>query len=446
MSKKKNDHTGDLPPEMIKKIREQVEANAALSKKAERADIEIDILGLVVNEPFFGAVTRRMLKTKTSAIGTAGVGWDGEQLCFYWSPFFRAMLNDKETKGLLKHEVYHIVFEHIGARRREPHVLSNIAQDCAINSIIDEHELPSCGIIPGKMSGSGPLAEAISRFPKEKSAEWYFNRLVDDEEVRKHVEECEGKGENPMGSGGPNMDNHGLWDEMSDEEKAHVQAKVREALEAAVREADHSNGWGSVPSAIREHLRDLLSTQVDWRDLMKNFIGRTVQSHRRNSIKRINKRYPYIHPGTTRAYTARIFVAIDMSGSVSNEALELFFGELNNGAKKTEFIVAPFDTEIDEDNIFVWKKGQKVKAFRARCGGTDFNAPTKFINEQCRFGGPWAADGLLVLTDGQAPKPVPCKVRRAWVICPGDKLYFETDETLIQMEWPKDSKKHSGDY
>jgi predicted metal-dependent peptidase len=132
----------------------------------------------------------------------------------------------------------------------------------------------------------------------------------------------------------------------------------------------------------------------------------------------LNKKYPGIHSGFKRSYTASIAVYIDQSGSVSNEDLELLFGELGNLAKTTEFTTFHFDTEVDEDSETVWRGGRTPPPHRTRCGGTCFEAPIAHANKnQHRF------DGILILTDGYAPRPTtPCRLRRGWVITPGDAV------------------------
>jgi predicted metal-dependent peptidase len=178
----------------------------------------------------------------------------------------------------------------------------------------------------------------------------------------------------------------------------------------------------------------MISNVVDWKVVLRNFVGSVCRAQRTSTIKRINRRYPYIHPGTKKSYLPKLLVAIDMSGSVGNEALELFFGELNNLTRMVDITVAPFDTDIAEKDVFEWKKGQKVEPKRVRFGGTDFDAPTNYVNDP-KNRGKW--DGLLVLTDGMAPQPAPSRVKRGWVIAPENNLHFETHETVIALTHPK---------
>ena len=98
-------------------------------------------------------------------------------------------------------------------------------------------------------------------------------------------------------------------------------------------------------------------------------------------------------------------------------------------AKLAEFTVIPFDTDVAEDKIYVWKKNQNKAWERVLCGGTCFDAPTKYVNKQ-QF------DGHIVLTDMCAPKPVPSKCQRMWMTDAENARnpYFTTNERVIAIE------------
>ena len=150
---------------------------------------------------------------------------------------------------------------------------------------------------------------------------------------------------------------------------------------------------------------------------------------RRSTVRRINKRFPYIHPGKKIKRTAKFAVSIDQSGSVDDEMLAKFFSALDKLAKLASFTVVPFDTEVCEEHVFEWKKGKRYKAERVRYGGTDFDAPTRWVNER-NF------DGHIVLTDMMAPKPVTSKCKRLWVTTAqyADRPYFDTKELVLVVD------------
>ena len=84
------------------------------------------------------------------------------------------------------------------------------------------------------------------------------------------------------------------------------------------------------------------------------------------------------------------------------------FTWLNEFAKFATFTVVPFDDQVFEEKIYVWKKGDKRKRERVLCGGTNFDAPTRWVNSN-NF------DGHIVVTDMMAPKPIRSNCQRMWI-------------------------------
>jgi predicted metal-dependent peptidase len=146
-------------------------------------------------------------------------------------------------------------------------------------------------------------------------------------------------------------------------------------------------------------------------------------------VKRLNRRYPRIHSGKKVQRTARIAISVDQSGSVSDAMLAAFFTELNTLASLAEFTVVPFDTEVAVDNVFVWKKGQSKVWERVMCGGTCFDAPTRYVNNE-------GFDGHIVLTDMMAPKPIASDCQRMWMTTKeyAARPYFQTNERVIAID------------
>jgi predicted metal-dependent peptidase len=459
-----------------------------ISKKVSQAqvdafDLSSHLIRLMWDEPFFARVLRGIQKFKTKAIPTAGVLAKDGEVKFWWNPEFLAGLNAEEVKGLLKHECYHLIFDHTTTRRRDPHIIWNYATDLAINCLIDEKELPEGGLIPGKpfkqltpeqIKQMGQQAadryekvsQKIASFPKEKHSEWYFAELMKDPEVKDAIESREKMGGkslaealadgsvkidedgnlvdengNPVtivpGSGDDGMDSHAGWDQLDDEQREMVKGQIKQSLEDAVKKCDSTNAWGSVGSSMQKQLRKMISKEIPWQSVLKQFCGMTRRADRASSIRRIHRKYAGIHPGAFRDYKANIAVYLDQSGSVSDQDLELLASELEGLAKRVEFTLFNFDTSVDEKSERVLKKGRPVYLNRTRCGGTCFKCVQDHANKnKARF------DGYLVLTDGYAPNPKGSnKLKRGWVIVPTGELQFtkSSRDFLIAMK-PKPNK------
>ena len=205
--------------------------------------------------------------------------------------------------------------------------------------------------------------------------------------------------------------------------------RLKEVVRKAAEEASATNRWGSVSQATRKKVMKMLDTKVDWRKVLRFFVKSSQRANRSSSIKRINRRYAYVHPGRKANRVARVAVSVDQSGSVDDNMLALFFAELNKLAQIAEFTVIPFDTQVDESKVFVWKKGQTKLPERVLQGGTCFDAPTDYVNTE-------GFDGHIVLTDMCAPKPKPSKCQRMWMTTKehAGRNYFSTNERVVAVD------------
>ncbi len=384
---------------------------------------------LLMNEPFFAALSRRIDKRSTTSIPTAGVMVDPKtaQFVLMYNPDFFEKLPDVQKLGVLKHEFYHLVFEHVTGRKPEGGLtkIDNICMDLAINSHL-RGELPDMCCMPGV----APFEWA----PLGKTYEWYKANYPKQEENEDgeggegepgEGEPGEGSGEGQPGS----FDDHSGWGEVENTINEIAKERLKEGIKKAAQEASQAGSWGSVPSQCREDILQGLRSRIDWKKALRYFVKTTQRANKRSTVRRINKRFPYIHAGNKVQRTAKIAISIDQSGSVDDEMLGLFFDALDKLSKIATFTVVPFDTEVCEDHVYEWKKGQRHKKERVRYGGTCFNAPTKWVNER-KF------DGHIVLTDLCAPKPVNSKCKRMWITTKeyAARPYFDTKEIILSVD------------
>ena len=207
--------------------------------------------------------------------------------------------------------------------------------------------------------------------------------------------------------------------------------RLKQGMKEAANEASKSpNGWGSIGGDLKKEIIKKLESKVDWRKVLRYFIKTSQRANKSSTVRRINRRYAYIHPGKKIKRQAKIAIAIDQSGSVSSEMLENFFAELNKLSKLAAFTVVPFDTRVDEKLVYEWKKGKSHSAERVMCGGTCFDAPTEYVNKRGDF------DGVIILTDMEAPAPVACRAQRMWMTdaAGAARPYFQTRERVIAID------------
>ena len=439
---------------------------------------------LLLDEPFFAALSRRMDKRVLTSIPTAGVKLNADTARYelvYNPKWFEECIARREemgdkgaaryrwVKGTLIHEFMHIVLGHVAGRLPSDGMSMdwNIAGDLAINSDLmgadGDHMLPPECCFPTE----GPFAD----FEAGLSAEAYYKMIQkkreeeeDESDEGESSESGEGEGEGQGGEGdedgegqgsgsgdngeqgesegegsgsggsgqGQSFDDHSGWGgEGAEDQQAREIAneRMKEDIRKAAEEADKAGSWGTCSARTKQDIKEMLRTTVDWRAVLRYFCRTTVKANKRNTVRRLNKRYPFIHSGNKVTRYARLAVSIDQSGSVSDSMLSAFYAELNKLSKFVEFTVIPFDDQVFEDGVHVWKKGARFDKKRYCCGGTNFDAPTKFVNDG-NF------DGHIVLTDMYAPKPVSSRCPRIWMTDRhgASYPYFKTNERVIAVE------------
>lgn len=396
-------------------------------------EFDHDFLQVFMHQPFLGVISMEITKladegAPTAYMGARKVEKDYELTLGYNPDFFRS-LTDVERRGVICHELYHLVFQHVTRRTvadSRMQKLWNVATDMAINSIIGKQNLPTFCLFPGvrpvrkdqktgkvEDAGDKDLCDFIEKAPVHQAADFYFEKM---KEIVDKRPPGQGGGDGDPTGGMSTLDDHDGWGDIPQEIEEQLQERMRDLLEKAVKHADNnSQSWGNIPQEIQDQIRKMISREIDWRSVVRQFIGRCRSVERIGTVRRINKRAPYLLPGAKRKTHARFRCFIDQSGSMSDHDIAMLFGELEGLANETEIEVFHFDTEIDEKSRTTWKKGRPFpKAHRTRCGGTIFQAIADFCNRPSEKG---RTDGVIILTDGYADIMGPIfGARVLWVI------------------------------
>ena len=209
----------------------------------EPFDLNKHTARLLMDEPFFAALSRQIDKRASTAIPTAGVrvNPDTARLEMIYNPEFFANMPDDHKRGILLHEFYHLVFEHVGKRLPSEGMSErwNWCTDLAINGLLRRNLLPEFALYPGEGH--------FEHLPAGKSAEWYMANLTEEDmdKIKKEAqkEQGEGKGKpNPNGESMGSLDDHGEWGEAGAESDASTETeiakqRIKEALKKATEEA-----------------------------------------------------------------------------------------------------------------------------------------------------------------------------------------------------------------
>ncbi len=438
---------------------EKFEGKAKRGAVYRSTEFDSDFCKVYMDNAFLGIVTMEISKVADEGAPTAYMGArkmdkDYDLTLGYNPDFFRSLTSD-HRQGVIIHELYHMIFRHITNRTMADtryNQLWNVATDLAINSIIGRKRLPAFCLMPGvrptrtdpktgKVTDAGDkdLCDFIEKAPGLQAADYYFESL---KEIINNRKEKEEDGDGDQTGGLSTLDDHSGWGDIPAEIEEQLNDKMRDLLEKAVRHASNTDkSWGDIPHEIQEQLRKLLGREIDWRSIIKNFIGRCRSMERNSSITKMNMRMPWKLPGARRKTHANFACFIDQSGSMSDEDICMLFTELEGLAKETTIDVFHFDTEVDEKSKTTWKKNQPYPAHRTRCGGTDFNAVAAYCNRP-ENKGKWS--GVIILTDGYADVMGGITGAKVlWVITPsGTTSIVRPGDLVTQMKKDKGKFKN----
>ena len=197
-----------------------------------------------------------------------------------------------------------------------------------------------------------------------------------------------------------------LWDE--DE---LMSEKVNHEIETAQR----CNQWGSLGGDLRALIESTLVSKQNFRAILSQFRASILSSKRHLTRMRPNRRYGFDAMGSQYAYSTRLLVAVDVSGSVPDEDIKKFLAVINRFFKQgiESIEVIEFDSKITTEKPIALKQAANGIRVIGR-GGTNFQPAIDFYYEHEEY------DGLVFLTDGYAPTPTLPDDKRhkplAWIL------------------------------
>lgn len=215
-----------------------------------------------------------------------------------------------------------------------------------------------------------------------------------------------------------NLEDH-TWLQGDDDNSTDIGEALAEAAKELVNEAVDimgSESRGMMPARFTSQVERLNQpAKLNWQAILKKYVG-AVTAGKTKTRTRLNRRQPkrFDLSGTKESKTLKICVAIDTSGSMSDDYIAQIFREIFAiiSRKRFELTVIEFDMEIQ--SVYRVKTPDDLPNHVLGRGGTYFTPLIEYINERRYF-----RDALLIIfTDGYAEGsiPKPLTYRNLWVI------------------------------
>jgi len=344
-------------------------------------------IALLLKHPFFGNLaTRLKLVNADNWCPTAGT--DGRH--FFYNTKFIDSLTPKEAEFLFGHEVLHNVFEHMLVRsgNRNP-LVWNIAADYAVNQILVEQKI---GDMPTGKKGEN------KGFQDDKYKDWPAEKIYDDlykkskkalqklgKLIDEHIDWGKGDGKgNGSGKKGKNKNDKGSGKPVYT--KADLK-KIRDEIKEAMISAAQSTGAGNLPNAIQRLVKELTEPKMNWREIIQQQIMSTLKSDytwMRPSRKAWHT--SAILPGQNNDQMIDICLALDASGSISDQQCKEFLTEVKNimdQYKDFRIHLWTFDTSVFNPKVFTPDNANELLEYELGSGGgTEFECNWDYMKKE----------------------------------------------------------------
>jgi predicted metal-dependent peptidase len=336
-------------------------------------------IGLLLKAPFFGNMATRMqIICADDWCQTAAT--NGRN--FYYNTKFVEKLSVKKLEFLFAHEICHCVFDHFGRVGSRDRMLSNIAQDYAVNQILVDERI-----------GEKITEVQICYDSKYRGMAWeeIYDDLYDKAEkismpellkqlgdlLDEHIKEGDGQG-----GEGDEEGKKGNKPGMTKEEAQAIKDEIKQAMIQSAAAA----GAGKTPAGIQRMIKDLTEPKMNWRELVRQEIQSIVRND--YSFQRVNRKSMHsgaILPGMKEATTIDVAIAVDMSGSIGQEDASVFLGEIKGIMDQYEDFKINlwcFDTDIYNHKEITHDNSDDLSEYEPEGGGgTDFDVNFTFMQE-----------------------------------------------------------------
>ena len=378
---------------------------------------------LMLKEPYYGLFLIMLNKVWKDNIPTAGVSKNGINYQLAINPEFWESLSSDHRKGLLKHELLHIAFNHLGIFFSfSDRKLANIAMDMEINQYIDPSWLPEGGI-------------NIDDYPdlnldRKAGTRYYYDKL---KQAKEEKDQKGSSGDSGFDKLCDQMDNnqgvpdHSTWEEfedVSEVEKNLIDKQVQRILQEAQEQTLKKRG--TVPAEIKDRIviEEILKPKFDWRGYIRRFTGVSTKIFTKKIRRKENRRFSD-NPGLKIKMRQKMLLAIDTSGSVSNDELMEFMNEIYHLYKAgVDIVIMQCDTKITSIENY---KGKFELNVTGR-GGTDFDPVLDYYQEHREF------TSLIYFTDGECYTSKKPNKSILWVLSERSQLNESLPGRVIKLE------------
>ena len=266
----------------------------------------------------------------------------------YYGRAFVDGLADSEFRFLILHETYHKLFKHLTTWEhlyKDDAQLANMACDYVINLMIADENRDMFAVMPKDAEGNaiGLLDET---FRNMDTAQVY--------KILKQEQEEKGGAASSTPKEGGGLDEND-W-EGAQEMSAEEQRELAQEIDQAVRQGAMTAG--KVGSGGNRAIDQLLQPEVNWREVLREFITETCRGTDDSTWRQPSRRHlamGMLRPSGITERVGELVIAIDTSGSIGQHELTKCLSEIKgvcDTVRPESVRILYGDTKVCSDELY----------------------------------------------------------------------------------------------
>ena len=387
------------------------------NKLSEEERLSKAVVRIMGNDIYVALAGVLMIGTKTIDESIPTACTNGRDCKF--GRAFVDKITDAELRFVVLHEEYHKLYRHLVTWRylwKIDAMLSNMAMDYVINlKIVDENQPdhngvrfaePPEGVLLDERFRNMDTAQVFDILQAEQPPGRGDGKGSGDNESGEGDGQSSGAGQGDDdgdgdgdGGGGTGFDEHD-WEgaeSLSEEETKDLERDIDEAIRQGALTAGKAGGGGN------RGFDDLLKVQVDWREVLREFVSNTCVGNDYATYARPNRRLlsqgVYMPSGISETIE-ELVLALDTSGSIGQREITVMLTEaasILETVKPNKVRVLYWGSDVVRDEVYeMHELDQMIASTKPRDGGgTDVRCVTEYMREN-----QISPSAVIVLTDG----------------------------------------------
>jgi predicted metal-dependent peptidase len=360
------------------------------------------------NDNFYGYFLFQMQREIRFDISSpAATHFKQAKYVLYFNPIIFLTLTQQQMATAIKHEILHICSLHLlrakELRSQYSPLALNMAMDVVVNAYLEF--LPPYATTLEWVN----LNHSLKLHPFE-SFEYYADKIQAALDLLEETEEPAEQDDSENDAATTEYDpatTHDIWQESDETDERTLREFTEKIIDAAQK--------GSVPYYLESLIASLRKSKpaLPWNLYLQCLMGSLV-SQPKKTITRRNRRQPdrLDIRGELRSHKAKVVVALDISGSISDEEFLQAIQEVFNIVKNYRHEVEIVECDNEIRRAYKVKSASDLRERLHMRGGTRFSPVFEYANAQ-------RIDLLIYFTDGKGEaqlQPAPKGYRTLWVL------------------------------